>query len=261
MALRPLYERSRRRSFQRGAVFLALALGAALLAPVARLFGATAGPLFAVEYAVELAAAPIAGYLTGKATLAEENRALKETVERLHAAALERDSLVAERDALKAELNVPGRDAAAVVAEVLLRPPQTAFDTLVLGAGTREGVAIGDPVLAQGMPVGVVVEARTGSSVATLFSAPGSRLAVTIGGASAAALGQGDGRYSVEVPSQLAPATGTPVLSVAHGGAPAGFVAAVVPGTGEATVEALIAIPVDLTSARYLTIAPVGAGE
>jgi cell shape-determining protein MreC len=261
MALRPMHERSRRRSFGRGAIFLALAAAAALLAPLARLFGATGGPLFAVERAVGAAVAPLAGYLSSKSALAEENRALQESVERLHAAALERDSLAAERDALAAELHVPGREETTVTATVLLRPPQTAFDSLVLGAGAREGVAIGDPVLAQGMPVGVIVETRGKTSVATLFSAPESRLAVTVGSATAEAVGQGDGRYSVEVPTQLAPATGTPVLSVAHAGKPIGFVAAVVPGEGEATVEALISLPVDLSRARYLSIDPIGAAE
>jgi hypothetical protein len=249
-------DRSRRSRLGRGAFLLALAAGAFLLAPVARLLGVAAGPLFSVERAVESAFAPIAGYLSSKAALAEENRALRETVERLHVAALERDALAAERDALAAELRVPDRDPDAVVAAVLLRPPQVAFDTLVLAAGADDGLAAGDTVSAAGVPVGVIVEAGATRSVASLFSAPGSRLAVSVGGSSAEATGAGDGRFSVELPAPLAPATGTPVLSPSHGGAPMGFVAAVSPGEGESTVVAWVDLPVDLSGARYLSVLP-----
>ncbi len=252
------HERARRRSFRRGAVFLLLASGAAFLAPAARLFGVVGGPLFALENAAVSAAAPLLDYLTSKRSLAEENRALRESVDRLQVAALERDTLAAERDALRAELDVPGRAASSVVAEILLRPPQTSFDSLVLGAGERDGVSAGDLVRSHGAPVGVIVEARDGSSVAALFSAPESRLAVTVGAATAEAVGRGDGRYAIELPAQLSPATGTSVLSVAHGGAPLGYVSAVIPGESEATVEAAVSLPVDFARARYLTVEVTG---
>jgi cell shape-determining protein MreC len=158
-------------------------------------------------------------------------------------------------------LRARARDEAAVVAEILVRPPQVAFDSLVLGAGSREGVATGDAVLSQGVPVGVVVSADAARSVASLFSAPGSRLSVSVGGVAAESVGRGDGRYAVEMPAALAPATGTPVLSIAHRSAPIGYVTAVSPGEGEATVEAEVSLPVNLTVARYLTILPSLRGE
>lgn len=253
-----MHPRRERRSARRGVAILAVALGLALLAPAARLLGATAWPLFVAERAVASAAAPLLDYLASKRSLAAENRELREAVERLHVAALERDALRAERDQLAAELGVPGRAAGAVTAEIALRPPQVAFDTVVLAAGTREGVAAGDVVRAAGVPVGSVVEAGESRAVVALFSAPGIRLPVTVAGAAAEAVGQGDGRYAVEMPASLAPATGTPVLSPGHGGAPVGFVAAVSPGEGESTIEAQVLLPVDLSAARYLT---VEAGE
>jgi rod shape-determining protein MreC len=252
---------ARRRSARRGALILAAALGLGLLAPAARFFGATAWPLFAVERAASAALAPLGDYLSDKRALADENRELREAVERLHVAALERDGLRAERDQLAAELAVPGRDSRAVVAEIWLRPPQVAFDTVVLAAGTRDGIAVGDVALAAGVPVGAVVEAGAGRSIVALFSAPGARLGVTVGGLVAEAAGRGGGRYSVELPAPLAPATGTPVLSTAHGGAPVGYVAAVSPGEGESTVEAQVFLPIDLSSARYLAIDASGTAE
>lgn len=249
-------DRSRRSRLGRGAALLGLAAGAFLLAPAARFLGVTAGPLFSFERAVEAALAPFSGYLSSKAALAEENRALRETVERLHVAALERDAIAAERDALAAELRVPDRDPAAVVATVLLRPPQIAFDTLVLAAGAADGLAAGDTVSSAGIPIGVIVETGASRSVASLFSAPGSRLAVSVGGSAAEAVGAGDGRFSVEMPAPLAPATGTPVLSSSHAGAPIGFVAAISPGEGESTVVVRVDLPVDLSAARFVSVLP-----
>ena len=258
MPLPPGHERARRWSFRRGTIFLLLASGAAFLAPAARMFGVAGGPLFALENAAASAAAPLLDYLSSKRALADDNRALRESVDRLQVAALERDSLAAERDALRAELEVPDRASGSVVAEILIRPPQTSFDSVVLGAGEQDGVSDGNLVLARGAPVGVIVEVRAGSSVATLFSAPESRLAVTVGATTAEAVGRGDGRYAIELPAQLAPATGTPVLSVAHGGAPLGYVATVIPGESEATVEAAVSLPIDFARARYLTIEVTG---
>lgn len=256
MALSSPHDRSRRRATRRGLSLLGLAVALGLLAPLARLLGVAAGPLFSFERAAASAVSPIADYFAGKAALAEENRALRESVDRLHVAALERDALRAERDALRAELNVPDRSGASVVAEILLRPPQVAFDSLLVGAGSSDGVRAGDTVLAQGVPIGVVAEASASQSVASLFSAPGSRLAVTVGGVAAEAVGQGNGRYSVEVPAALAAATGTPVLSVAHRGAAVGYVAAAAPGEGESTVELHVALPINLAAARYVSVLP-----
>lgn len=254
MSLMPPRERSRRRAASRGVWLIVAALGVAFLAPAARLLGVTAAPLFWMERGVKSAAAPLVDYLSSKRALAEENRALRESVERLHVASLERDALAAERDTLAAELRVPSRPASAVVAEVLARPPQIAFDSVLLGAGTDDGVHVGDVVSSQGAPVGVIVSAGEGSAVASLFSAPGSRLSVSVGGSTAEAVGRGDGRFSVELPLPLSPATGTAVLSLAHRSAPIGYVAAISPGESEATVEARVALPVNLAAARFLTV-------
>jgi cell shape-determining protein MreC len=149
-------------------------------------------------------------------------------LERLHTelastsvALLDRQLLYEENLRLKARLGrLPAMPAhagqagapegASLLAAVLLRPPGTPYDTLMLDVGHEEGVAVGDFVFAGGSVVlGKITEVYGSVARATLFSAPGMRHEAIIfseGGSVPLSLeGQGAGSFSGKIPQ------GTPV--------------------------------------------------
>lgn len=86
----------------------------------------------------------------------------------------DRELLAAENAALKVRLGRLPEQTPTMLATVLVRPPATPYDTLVLDVGLKEGVAAGDLVFAGGSTlIGRVTEVYRSTSRATLYSAPG----------------------------------------------------------------------------------------
>lgn len=89
-------------------------------------------------------------------------------------------------------------------ARVIVRPPFSAFDTMVLSQGSRAGVVIGDTVspLDRMVPVGRIVEVSAMASRAMLFSSAGENFVITVGTSSEQwkATGMGGGMFEVRIP-------------------------------------------------------------
>lgn len=128
------------------------------------------------------------------------------------------NQMLEERLATTAALSSPR--SRQVVARVLARPPVSAYDTLILDAGTDDGVAVGDAAFAlassasdQGVPVGYVSWASRDFSRVTLFSAPGIESPAWVGEKKNAlmVLGQGGGAFTAVVPRDVTVSVGDPI--------------------------------------------------
>ncbi|MEX2368807.1 MAG: rod shape-determining protein MreC [Candidatus Paceibacterota bacterium] len=102
----------------------------------------------------------------------------------------------------------------ALSAQVIGRPPQSPYDTLILNIGSREGVKLGAAVWwPPGVYLGEVAEVDKHTSVVELVSAPGVQHSVFIADLPATTVGQGgDGLYA-ELPDNLSIPVGTAVIS------------------------------------------------
>ncbi len=151
-------------------------------------------------------------YLVSKETLTAENRRLSTELE------LARQELLAsgfpenERLATSSVEKSPGRD---LLADVLLRPPLSPYDTLVLEAGADAGVSLGDTVTSLGgVALGSITEVFRDFSRATLLSAPANDVTVLIGtkGLQASAHGVGGGAFEALLPQEAPVAKGDIVV-------------------------------------------------
>lgn len=91
------------------------------------------------------------------------------------ALALENRALVEKSASLGAlrESSVLGATASGIIAGVIARPPASPYDTLVLSAGSNEGVELGMEVFGEGgVPLGIVSSVLADFSRVTAFSAP-----------------------------------------------------------------------------------------
>ena len=164
---------------------------------------------------------------------------------------LERDALLAENAALRNENLVlraehedsvrVARRGGEVIAGVLVRPPVTPYDVLVVGAGAGSGIVEGAVAYGPGgIPVGSVTSVSTNRAHVTLYSATGqshegwigeNRIPSTIEG-------EGAGSFRARVSSDAQVNEGDAVYLPGPGGLPVGTVARMVvhPASPEATV-------------------------
>jgi len=187
--------RARRARFVLFVVLVVLLAAAALWrAPLAELFWRAAAPLMHFRYG------------NAQNDVADPSR--------LAVAEADREALYQENLDLKARLGRPGIAPARILGAVLLRPPATPYDTLVIDAGAEEGVALGDYVSAGGSAlVGTVSEVYAHAARVQLFSAPGQKYNALLRGSIPLNIeGQGGGSMVAQVPSGTAVSAGDTAL-------------------------------------------------
>ena len=114
-----------------------------------------------------------------------------------------------------------------IAASVISRPPLSPYDTLVVAAGSDDGVEQGDLVYAPGgIPFGVVEGVSGRAARITLLSASGMNSQAWVGAAHTPVTlsGQGGGSFSAAAP-QSASSTGAEVYLAGGSAAPIGSVA------------------------------------
>src|SRR3989304_2204585 len=91
----------------------------------------------------------------------------------------------------------------AVVARVISKPPRSFYDTLVVDAGSKEGIQVGEKVLyGDNIMIGEIAEVFEKTSKVRLFSSSGEVIDVTIGkrAVPALAVGIGGGNFEIQIP-------------------------------------------------------------
>jgi cell shape-determining protein MreC len=168
----------------------------------------------------------------------------------------DRDVLYAENLELKSRLGRPGVAPRRILAGVMLRPPATPYDSLVIDAGAAEGVVEGDIVSAGGtVVVGSISEVYEHMARVTLYSAPGNEYEALLNGTLPTTLsGQGGGSLVAQVPAGTTVAEGdTAVLPGITGGLVA-KVRGIERGTGESFVTLYFSLAVDALNLRYVEV-------
>lgn len=166
----------------------------------------------------------VAAFFGDKAVLVEERDAFAREV-----AALKEQNAILTARTVDLERLLGGRSetAAGILAGVLVRPPVSPYDTLVIDQGEDAGVVVGKRVMGVGgMPLGIVESVARKSARVLLYSAPGrvtegwvgiSRTPVSLEGASA-------GAFRTSVPRERIVAVGEEVYLPGPGAIPIGTV-------------------------------------
>lgn len=144
----------------------------------------------------------IVAQFSSKAFLYAENNRLRDALATSTIQATDRDLLFKENQELRLLLNQPARETNRILADVVLRPPGTPYDTLIITAGKKDGIRVGNLVSPGGtLVVGTVAEVYDTTSRVILFSAPGSTHAGLLDGTIPVTVrGQGGGSLVAEVP-------------------------------------------------------------
>lgn len=150
-----------------------------------------------------------------KDTLVKENKTLKEIISIMEVKVLDRN-LLAEKVIRLEESLGRSRNDDRVVANVLIGPGRSIYDTLVIDAGEKEGIIAGNMVVYSGSGViGEVVETTTYTAKVKLFSSPGEEHSVTVGSYNIPILvvGSGMGNFEANVPKDSTVFVGDNILT------------------------------------------------
>jgi hypothetical protein len=213
-------------AFATGAGLLAFALIVAalrLLAPTT--FLAATAPLLSGGDRVAAAFSGFSAGFSNTRKLAAQNAAL----------AAEASALAAENQALSAQIadltaligSVP-QVPSGVAAGVIARPPESAYDTLIVGAGADDGIVAGDAAFAAGgTPLGAVAAVSGGYARVALLSASGMRTFAWLGPERLpiTLVGQGGGAFTAEAPRSATTTPGEAVYVAGPGSLPIGTLA------------------------------------
>jgi len=149
---------------------------------------------------------------------------------------------------------IPGR----ILAAVLVRPPQAAYDELVIDIGSDHGISYGAKVYAPGdILIGSTTDILGQTSKVKLFSSPGETYSVLIGSSRipATAVGRGGGQYQAEVPQASKINQGDTVSDSSISDAPFGIVSAVLANPADPFETVLFAPPVNIYQLRWVLVA------
>lgn len=198
--------------------------------------------------------------VTTKESLVRENRSLHEELSRLKRETFQTSILEAENKKLKALLGRSDTSANEVIlASVLRGPAASPYDTLVIDAGTEEGVVGGELVrVSGGVAIGFVREVYMHNSLVLLFSAYGEELPVILGSATTThvtAFGQGSGMFEISVPSSFVVEVGDPIRIPSLKGELVAAVEAIEVDSSGSFAKVYFRTPVNLGTVRFVEVA------
>lgn len=120
-----------------------------------------------------------------------------------------------------------GNTASGILAGVVARPPESPYDTLVLAAGARAGIARGQEVFGAGnVPIGIISLVLADFSRVTLFTSPGVSITGWVGSAHVplTITGSGAGSMSASLARSASIVAGDSVFAPGPGMLPIGKV-------------------------------------
>lgn len=174
-----------------------------------------AAPLWKTENSITRSVAATAELFRGRRILIAENLLLKERLASLELQLMSRSPAVNEDNAL---LSLIGRRAEGpgFLAAVLVRPPQTLYDVVVVDAGSDDGVVPDAEVsLPEGPVLGTISEVFKSSAKVKLFSSAGEKTSAVLerSGLAVTLEGTGGGNFRIAVPRETLVERGDRVLS------------------------------------------------
>ncbi len=249
--------RERRQRLVVGAGVLVLFVALLAIPAVHGFFLSIAGGIWGAESAVVAGSTGTLSLLQSKRALVAENTRLRAELEEAKTDYLLVGILERENADLKRSF---GRDAqeegTALLATVLIKPPRTPYDTLVLDAGEDKGVKVGDKVMLHAVALGEVDQVFQRTSRVLLYSAPGRSTPVLIGedGIQVDAIGRGGGTFEVRTPKEIGVAEGDAVYLPSLSPSVFGSVESVESADSDAFQRVLFKVPVNISTLKWVEI-------
>lgn len=206
-------------------------------------------------------------YFISKNSLYLENENLKSQISESQADRANYSSIVSDNANLKEILNRKDLKATMVLSAILSKPNQSLYDTLIIDAGTKEGVKVGDEVFALGnIPIGRVALVYASSSKVILFSNAGEKTQVVVGGKPASTstslggnvfmevVGRGSGNFEITIPRDFTLTKGDEMVLPGITPYVLAVVETIISDPRDAFVKALLTSPVNMQELKFVEV-------
>lgn len=196
-------------------------------------------------------------FFSSKASLIEENEELEEKLASLSSLELAFRLLEQENRQLKQELGRSLEDADTVLANILVRPNKSPYDTLIIDTGANHNIRVGNKVISQEVVLlGEVVDVFPNSAKVLLYSASGVTTDVTIGeeNISAEAVGRGGSNFEIEIPREVGVASSSIIMAPGSRSFTLGIVDEVQSTPQDPLKKILFKTPVNIQQLRWVTV-------
>jgi cell shape-determining protein MreC len=144
-----------------------------------------------------------------------------------------------------------------IVAYILKKPPFTAYDSLILDVGLRDGVRVGDKVYAPAsILVGYVDQVSNSTSKVKLYSSYGEKYEVLIGekNIQVTAMGRGGGLFETVIPRDIKIKEGDTVTIPDISNAVFGLVGKIIADPARAFSTVIFSQPINIYEQKWVTI-------
>jgi len=203
----------------------------------------------------------VSSYFAFKNSLQAENENLQSKLSLDEARMSNYNSIQAENDSLKEILGrLPAQagtgEKPMILSAILSKPNQSPYDTLIIDAGSSEGIKSGDVVFAQGsVPIGAIAETYMNSSKVVLFSNSGEKTQVIIGkGIFTEIIGRGGGNFEMKIPRDLALSEGDQAVMPGITPQVVGVVQTIISDPRDPFIKALLVAPVNIQELKFVEI-------
>lgn len=235
-----------------------LVAGSVIFSAFGETLVAIVSPVWQANNAVTRRLTVVAEFFTSKTALVEENIALKERVSNLETELLAATSQLAQSGMF---LELAGRreEMGGLIAAVLVRPPRTLYDVLVIDAGTDESLAIGSKVfLPEGPALGAVAELSSRTAKVRLFSSAGDETPAAFerGGSPVTLVGMGGGAFRITAPRDVDVEPGDRIISAEVPSRLLAIVEDVSLNSTDSFKEVLARTPASMFDVRFVLVIP-----
>ena len=194
--------------------------------------------------------------IRSKQDLITQNETLTQKLAILKAALISKDMIERENTALRQML---GRNdlSKTLLAEVLVRPPQSAYDTLILDVGSANGVRIRDKIVfPPDIVLGEIIEISEQTSKVKLFSTAGNKINIIIerNNISTIASGLGGGNLTIQLPREVNIEKGDLAILPGSSHLIVGFVEDIELDVTDSLARVLLKSPINIAETRFVLV-------
>lgn len=217
-----------------------------------------ASPVWKAENVIVRSLRNTVSYFNSQKALMEENAMLKDKLSSLEAEITYLSTRQAQENVLLALMN-QRQEANMVVAAVLTRPPQTPYDTIIIGVGSNKSVILGSEVsLPEGPVMGTVSEVFSKRAKVKLFSSNGIETSAILERDNIPVLleGRGGGNFKFTLPRDIRVEKGDKILSADTSSRLLAVVEEISIGSTDSFQEILAISPINIFILRFVFVMP-----
>jgi cell shape-determining protein MreC len=207
----------------------------------------------------------VGAFFISKDSLYLENENLKLQLNENKALMSNYNSLLADNTNLREILGRKDEKMPMILGTILSKPNQSLYDTVVIDAGAKEGLKVGDMVFALGhsltgealgtVPIGRVSNVYPNSSKIILFSNSGEKTQVVIGNnIFMEVIGRGGGNFEMILPRNLTLAKGDQVVLPGIVSRVLAVVETIISDPRDPFIKALLTSPVNIQELKFVEV-------